>query len=550
MEQRAERLATGGAAVALTAFLLWRSIWGVTFADDGYYVSLALRFAQGARVFADELFIQSLGSIATGAFARMWLAVAGVEGLALGLRVLYVVVAMGTAAAVHAALAPRFGRLAAATGAVALVLAPPFNIMALSYNSVAMLALLAMGACGFRAVTDRDARWAAAAALLGSLSVAVYPPMVVPVVLAGIAVLAASRSRAVATGVAGGVAGAVVVGLVWLFATASVADVADTLEFAATQRVRTGELGDLVMAAVRTTRSSLSVRALLPMWLLAAGATLIPHGRLRALALMLIPVAAAVPTAMSVFGDAGPRAYGRLGTAYLVICVAALLVPVAVRAWRTRSADAGVLLAVTAVPGIAGYLAVTVATQSGWYWAIPVIGAAPLVLALMCLWTEALRDDLGLPAAATAAAVFIGVLLVASVATPFKSPPLAQLTAAVPAGAYAGIRVEPSRLDAIEQLEAAGRRWVRPDESVLAINGPGIYPLVGGRIETPSVWLSAGSASAATVRYFDERDAWPDVVFVNPPLSEAPTEDPLLRRIAERYRPVGEAAGFSVLRAP
>ena len=72
---RAWVIAVAGSVLALLA--AWRCTLGMTFVDDGYYAATTVRLAQGARIFVDEMFVQSLGFLAAIPFARIWLWIFG-----------------------------------------------------------------------------------------------------------------------------------------------------------------------------------------------------------------------------------------------------------------------------------------------------------------------------------------------------------------------------------------------------------------------------------------------------------------------------------------
>ena len=98
--------------------------------------------------------------------------------------------AAGVSWAVYRAFRPSFGSRAAALAIIAVVLAPPYNVMAVSYNTSAELAYVLAIALGWQAVRDgsrRSSAGAGAAAALGALS---YPTLAPVAVVMGLTLLA------------------------------------------------------------------------------------------------------------------------------------------------------------------------------------------------------------------------------------------------------------------------------------------------------------------------------------------------------------------------
>jgi hypothetical protein len=80
------------------------------------------------------------------------------------------------------------------------------------------------------------------------------------------------------------------------------------------------------------------------------------------------------------------------------------------------------------------------------------------------------------------------------------------------------------------------------------------YLLVGGKIDTCSVWLEAKQSDEAAIEYFSRPgNNWPDVVFVDEtPIvhdggyAEHAKRDPLLTRVLGDYVRVGRADTLAV----
>src|SRR5450756_1460194 len=97
------RLTAGTLSVAfvVVALAAYRASLGASFYDDTYYVTSAVRLAQGARLFVDEMSLQALGQVPVVPFVKAWMALFGLSGLVLATRLLYVVVATGAVSYTH-----------------------------------------------------------------------------------------------------------------------------------------------------------------------------------------------------------------------------------------------------------------------------------------------------------------------------------------------------------------------------------------------------------------------------------------------------------------
>jgi hypothetical protein len=139
-------LAGAGVVVTFVLFAAWRASLGISFLDDAYNAVMTLRLAQGARVFADEMTTQALGFLLAVPFARLWTALFGMAGFVLALRLFYVAVAAAVGYVIYRALRPSFGAGVAALAAWLPLLAPPYNIFGVSYNTMPILAFSAAAA--------------------------------------------------------------------------------------------------------------------------------------------------------------------------------------------------------------------------------------------------------------------------------------------------------------------------------------------------------------------------------------------------------------------
>jgi len=121
---RSERLVLAAFA-ALVAFAAWRATIGVDFGDGTHVVALAMRMAQGDQPLADELNLQSLGSVAAVPFTWLWLHLVGVDGIVLASRLFYVVLAALAGILAYRALRTGFAAVPAFVAVTVMVLPTP-----------------------------------------------------------------------------------------------------------------------------------------------------------------------------------------------------------------------------------------------------------------------------------------------------------------------------------------------------------------------------------------------------------------------------------------
>lgn len=293
-----------------------------------------------------------------------------------------------------------------------------------------------------------------------------------------------------------------------------------------------------------------------PMWGLATLAC-VPRfrGRAAVSALAVLPAAAALPGAVSLArGD--HFSFGVFAPAWLTLFVLGAAVPViAAVARREPGTDAVGRLLVSAAPAsLVGAATVAWVTNASWNRAVIVVPLAAVGLGVLVGWGILLRREGGERTLLAGGALTLGItaaLLTATVWAEFQGPAEAR----VDHGAYAGIVVTARRSAQLGQLESAGRRYVGPEETVLFVGEPEGYLLVGGRIDTPAVWLVPGPGDGAILAGLRARGAMPDVVFVDGTGVEqlggwrrASAVDPLIARVTSEYDRVGQAAGFTIYR--
>lgn len=545
---RIERITVALAAVALAVFAVWRVRMGTTFSDDGHYVALAMRLAGGARVFTDEMNVQALGSLLAVPFTKAWLALVGVDGIALALRVYYVALASATGLIVYRCFAPAFGRVPAFAGTVAVLFAPVYNIMSVSYNSIAILGALLAVALAFSAI--REARpWAAGVSsvflALASLS---YPPLVVAAAFVFFAaVVLAPTPRVRVAFVVGAVLSAAMV-VAYLASVTDVQAILDTLGMGSAER--SGRLFSLatLWEVLLLTGATLVKPAVLPLVAVSLFAAFLPEGRWHRTALVALPVVAAVPAVLQIASGGTSQSYGVFASSYMVLLTLALAPSMGRRAPAESGAAARSLLRLTGAAGVVGYLVVGLTTNSGWFWGMTFVGLAPLTASFVMLWVSGLRTRYGLAASRWGAAVVVATVVVLFGLVVFKTGLPWGMTHHVTGGAYSGLVVDERMGEVIETLQADTRLLIEDDTEVFVIGNPGAYPAVGGKPYTPALWHISGAVADRTIQYFDERGRWPEVVVLKPTLETWDgMGDPLVERIGQEYRVVGESVGFTLL---
>src|SRR5687768_17503576 len=101
---------------------------------------MALRFANGARPFIDELFVNQTGSLLFSPFVFLFLKVSGsTEGLVLFCRFLYLALSLVVAFTAYLALSKRLSKDTARLLSVCVALVVPLQIPNLGYNSLGSL---------------------------------------------------------------------------------------------------------------------------------------------------------------------------------------------------------------------------------------------------------------------------------------------------------------------------------------------------------------------------------------------------------------------------
>lgn len=544
----------GVVALAVIALAVLRATMGVNLYDGSYYVVVPLRMAQGARIFADEMAVQALGSLVAVPFVKIWSALFGLSWISLAVELYYIVIASIAGFFAYKLLRPTFRPAVAALAVGLPLLAPPYHLIAPSYNTVAELSFLLATCLAFAAVRDTGRGKAAGvgiALVVGTLS---YPPLIVAAVafFAAFAVLARHKRRLIFDALlAGVVTGAVCAAA--LFSAVSVAELRAALAFAAANVGHIGSPLSKLRYYVNHVIVALVSVWLLPMWVLALAASIpaVPR-RLRAVALAIVPLAAALPGAVLV-AKADGFTFGTAAATWFITFVAGAVVPVTVWAIRRGRWPVLQLMAMTAPFAAIGFLTIAYSTNSSWHRGVPVIALASFGIGLIGGWGEALEESGPWTISAGAACALVAVLGLLF-ATIFGDSGLLLPRTYIASGPYAGLTTSLEHAQELADIQAAGHRWVKPGDRVLFLGIRDGYLLVGGTIDTSAVWLPPEKSDQAAVDYFTRPgNHWPDVVFVDDsPIiedggyAEHASRDPLFARVLAGYARVGNAGTLSV----
>ncbi len=136
------RFAPAVVAAGFATFAVWRSTLGFDFRDGTYAVELSVRLAQGDVVFRDEASPHALGAAVAAPFLNAWLHLVGPTGIVLAARLLFVALAVAVAVASWRYLRDVFGSWSAMIGVITAVFVLPYNVFAISYNTIPALGLL------------------------------------------------------------------------------------------------------------------------------------------------------------------------------------------------------------------------------------------------------------------------------------------------------------------------------------------------------------------------------------------------------------------------
>jgi hypothetical protein len=544
-------------AILLAIFACWWSTLGADLSDDAHNISLAWRMSLGDAPFVDEMNPQATGSLLAVPFTWLWTQLFGMTGLVLASRIFFVAVAFGVGFLAYRALRTTLRPVTAALAVTVPLMALPYHLGQISYNTMPILGLVLGTAAGLAAIFRQDRRWAFVCGAAIAVGVISYPLIVIGGVILLVAVFVLSRRRTIVVSVVlGGLAVSLPFGL-WLLVGVGPSFVAETIRFTLDYqalRLPVVERGRLAFDAYTF---YVGLRKYWPMWgaVLVAALPMLPI-RIRAAAVASVPVLAAVPSVHVVFsGPTGP-AFGKLAGIYVTVLSLALLVPVSLWAIQRQRRDIGVMICLSLPVALVQVPLVASTSSSGVAWGVHVIGVCSLLMALVAGWYEMVADWL------PRARPLFGALLIVTIALllalkPFKDPFPWQATTRISTGAFAGISTDAAGATRINETSAAAERWVEPGDGVLLYGLAGDYLLTRGDPVTNIMWMGAfGAANQATLDYFERSGRTPNVVFVNRGLveqlggyDELASRDPLIAYIVANYHVVdAEASITTVLR--
>ena len=131
-----------GAILTVLLFLLWKCLYGIANVDESFYLTVPYRLIQGDGLFVDEWNLSQMSGLLTMPIVWLYMTLTGgVDGLVLFVRYVFVFAQVAAACFVYF----RFRSISwvgASCAAVVFALYAPFGIMALSYNSMAILGLV------------------------------------------------------------------------------------------------------------------------------------------------------------------------------------------------------------------------------------------------------------------------------------------------------------------------------------------------------------------------------------------------------------------------
>lgn len=131
--------------VALAVFLFYKCRYGIGNFDESFYLTVPCRLYQGDGLFVDEWHLSQMAGVLTLPLVSFYLNImGGNDGLVLFMRQMCTLIQCLIALVSYLRLR-RYSWLGAVCASVGFALYIPFGIMALSYNSMAIMALVLVG---------------------------------------------------------------------------------------------------------------------------------------------------------------------------------------------------------------------------------------------------------------------------------------------------------------------------------------------------------------------------------------------------------------------
>jgi len=519
-------------ALLALAFTYARLFRGIDLLDESFYVVVPYRWALGGRPFVDEMNLLQIAALFTYPFVKayVWLT-GGSAALMLFTRHLYLLFAIGVAAAALALLRTIVRWQLALAAAAVYVSFFAFDLPQLDYNTLAS-GFLTLGAvlALWTILHGRSCWYLAVAGAAQMLGVAAYPTLalVLPVwALCLLAVTGGGRLRALAAWAAG----AAVTGVAFAAVLVSfgVGNVARCVRYQVADARRMGQGGGfekihlVVSGPIRliTSRPYILVIALL---------VYLIHQRrpgVRRLLVVLLPLALLAGGERDLLNSAGFAIMYGLLAPYLYLYVG-----------RERRATATKLLVWGFVPALAAGLVTGYTSAVGYpncaVGFIPgmFVSAALFAFAMEPRAQQAERrvrplitrvvaalDRLTPELTLLALAAIIAVTIVFQFQYLPRFVPYSQTTKRMDFGPWAGIYTTPQRYAYLEQFTSDLNTYAKPGDRILFFSGfPAGYLMWPYRMAANTVWITnadglTGPLPKTTYDYFERQNVVPDVVF-------------------------------------
>jgi hypothetical protein len=505
-EQSIRRLYAAGAVLFLLgayAAAAWRIQLGVSFTDEAFYVAIPYTFTLGNVPFVNELALQQTAALLATPVTALFVAWRGTDGIVLFFRVLFLILAAVSGAALY-----RAARIVLPVPPAIILTVLPLvtvpGIFSISYNSLGMNLLAAGAALAAHGVTQRNRISLALAGPALVLAAFSYPTFLVP---AGLCVAAMSVIPARAGSraewrllvysflVSAVIAFAVMASLGW--------DNLATSLLYMLRHARHGGSAEKVAALWQ----ELSTSAPYSAWQFATLAAttvltlLFRRGLWLGTTVVLILLA----------GFHGPVAWQT--PAFVTIYAVLFLTPLAVAvAWRSGAPAA--LLLILAV-GIVASMVSAWTSSNGLPNAVLGTHTALFSCLLLCIHGDTGHRQVALTAAT---AILLGSIGAASFRFVYTDAPLPELTARVESGPFAGLHTTEVRRDFVTQLAADVTRFGSGKRVVFHDSFPAGYLFVDTAPPIQTTWIPYAIAFPAFDRswyttYYTAPGNRPDVAF-------------------------------------
>lgn len=142
--------------LGVVLFLVLRAPYGFGTTDECYYLNTAMRLVKGDALLVDEWFIAQLFSFITYPILRIYLLIAGsTEGIILAFRYIYIAAKTLSCVFIYRRLAKTTGEVFAFIPTILFLIFTPFDLMALSYNTIGLMCFAMVGA-GLSALKESE----------------------------------------------------------------------------------------------------------------------------------------------------------------------------------------------------------------------------------------------------------------------------------------------------------------------------------------------------------------------------------------------------------